>query len=72
MGIIGSTVTFMAGSAFGVYLCQNYNVPTFNQLKEAAILKAKYLEDTYAKSKSNKVVVAAQPEPVILDDQKQQ
>ncbi|KAM3357476.1 hypothetical protein P3S68_020407 [Capsicum galapagoense] len=70
MGIIGSTVTFMAGTAFGLYLCQNYNVPTFNQLKEAAILKAKYLEDTYAKS--NKVVVAAQPEPVILDDQKQQ
>ncbi|CAN4125867.1 unnamed protein product [Withania somnifera] len=68
MGFIGSTVTFMAGTAFGVYLCQNYDVPTFNQLKEAAILKAKNLEETYGKS--NKIVT--QPEPLFLEKQNQQ
>ncbi|KAK4738607.1 hypothetical protein R3W88_002304 [Solanum pinnatisectum] len=55
MGLMGTTVTFMAGTAFGVYLCHTYDVPTFNQFKEAAIVKAKNLEETYNPyGKSNK------------------
>ncbi|KAG5626940.1 hypothetical protein H5410_012158 [Solanum commersonii] len=71
MGLMGTTVTFMAGTAFGVYLCHTYDVPTFNQFKEAAIVKAKNLEETYNPyGKSNKV--DTQQKPVFFDDRKQQ
>lgn len=71
MGLIGTTVTFMAGTAFGVYLCHTYDVPTFKQFKEAAIVKAKSLEDTYNPfAKSNKV--RTQQKPVFFEDREQQ
>lgn len=61
MGLISTTITFLAGTAFGVYLCHTYDVPTFNQFKEAAIVKVKNLVETYNPySKSNKVVVTQQ------------
>ncbi|KAK4718516.1 hypothetical protein R3W88_016854 [Solanum pinnatisectum] len=66
MGLIGTTITFLAGTAFGVYLCHTYDVPTFNQFKEAAIVKVKSLEETYNPySKSNKVVVTQQKNSIL-------
>lgn len=69
MGLIGTTVTFMAGTAFGVYLCQNYEVPTLTQLKEAAIVKAKNLEQTYNTYGKSKQVVTQQDQ-VIYEEKK--
>lgn len=51
MGIIKSTFCFMAGTAFGVYLNQNYQIPNLKKLADTALLQAKQIEEKYRKSK---------------------
>ncbi|XP_057978352.1 uncharacterized protein LOC131164857 [Malania oleifera] len=51
MGIIRSSFSFMAGTLFGVYLAQNYNVPNIRKLSNTGLVIAKHLEETYRKPK---------------------
>lgn len=41
----------MVGTAFGVYLAQNYNVPDARKLYNTGVLIAKHLEENYRKPK---------------------
>ena len=51
MGIIRSTFSFIAGTVFGVYLAQNYQIPNIRKLADTALLQAKQVEEKYRKSK---------------------
>ncbi|KAL9304582.1 hypothetical protein ACSQ67_021845 [Phaseolus vulgaris] len=42
---------FIAGTAFGVYLAQNYQIPNLKKLADTALLQAKQVEEKYRKSK---------------------
>ncbi|KAI5655690.1 hypothetical protein M9H77_32877 [Catharanthus roseus] len=52
MGIIKSTFSFMVGTAFGVYLAQNYNVPNVQKLINTGLLIGKHIEENYRKPKN--------------------
>ncbi|KAL8062461.1 hypothetical protein ABFX02_02G148800 [Erythranthe guttata] len=41
--------TLMAGTFFGIYIAQNYNVPNVSKLVKAAGFMVKHLEETYRK-----------------------
>ncbi|KAL7595905.1 uncharacterized protein LOC111886927 [Lactuca sativa] len=51
MGIIKSTFSFMLGTAFGVYVAQNYDVPNVNKLYKTGLVMAKHYEENYRKPK---------------------
>lgn len=51
MGIIRSCFSFIAGTAFGVYVAQNYQVPNIAKLADTAIFMAKIIEEKYRKPK---------------------
>ncbi|XP_057454071.1 uncharacterized protein LOC130745720 [Lotus japonicus] len=51
MGIIRSCFSLIAGTVFGVYLAQNYQVPNLKKLADTAMLQAKQVEERYRKSK---------------------
>jgi hypothetical protein len=55
--IIKNSMSFVTGTAFGVYLAQNYNVPDVKKLASMAVSMASYIE------KANR-----KPEPKIMDD----
>ncbi|GMN32746.1 hypothetical protein TIFTF001_003818 [Ficus carica] len=49
MGIIRSSIQFLVGTAVGVYVAQNYNVPNVKKLANTAILFSKHIEENYRK-----------------------
>ncbi|KAK1408254.1 hypothetical protein QVD17_39890 [Tagetes erecta] len=52
MGIIRSSFSFMLGSACGIYVAQNYNVPNINKLYNMGLIMAKHYEQNYRKPKT--------------------
>ncbi|XP_057952615.1 uncharacterized protein LOC131146831 [Malania oleifera] len=51
MGIIRSSFSFILGTACGVYVAQNYNVPNIKKLANTALFMAKHVEEKYRKPK---------------------
>ncbi|TKY64644.1 hypothetical protein E2542_SST14542 [Spatholobus suberectus] len=51
MGIIRSCFSFIAGTVFGVYMAQSYQVPDVKKEADTALLQAKQVEEKYRKSK---------------------
>lgn len=51
MGLIKSTFSFLVGTAFGVYVAQNYNVPNLKKLAGTGLLIAQHIEENYRKPK---------------------
>ncbi|XAR71811.1 hypothetical protein NMG60_11018239 [Bertholletia excelsa] len=51
MGIIRSCFSFMMGTVCGIYIAQNYNVPSVQKLANTAIFMAKLVEQSYRKPK---------------------
>lgn len=43
----------MAGTVFGVYVAQNYNVPNIYKLGNTALFMAKLIEQKYRKPNNN-------------------
>lgn len=52
MGIIRSSFSFLLGTACGIYIAQNYNVPNIKKLSQTAIFTAKLIEEKYRKPKN--------------------
>ncbi|XP_018480682.1 uncharacterized protein LOC108851721 [Raphanus sativus] len=55
MGIVKSSVSLLLGTAFGVYLAQNYNVPNIRKLTNTSLVVAKHIEENYRKPKKDDV-----------------
>ncbi|OVA14411.1 Protein of unknown function DUF4535 [Macleaya cordata] len=51
MGILRSGFQFFLGTACGVYIAQNYNVPNIKKLANTGLLMAKHIEENYRKPK---------------------
>ncbi|ESW07830.1 hypothetical protein PHAVU_010G162200 [Phaseolus vulgaris] len=51
MGIIRSCFSFIAGTVFGVYVAQSYQVPDVKKEADTALIQAKQVEEKYRKSK---------------------
>lgn len=51
MGIIRSSFSFLLGTACGIYIAQNYNVPNIKKLANTAAFMAKHIEEKYRKPK---------------------
>ncbi|XP_022887657.1 uncharacterized protein LOC111403136 [Olea europaea var. sylvestris] len=51
MGILMNKFSFIAGTVFGVYIAQNYNVPNIKKLFNEALYSAKQVEEKYRKPK---------------------
>ncbi|MFQ6633265.1 hypothetical protein Gotur_011979 [Gossypium turneri] len=49
MGVIRSAFSLMAGTLFGVYLAQNYNVPNIGKLLNSGLVIAQHIEENYRK-----------------------
>ncbi|KAG2309120.1 hypothetical protein Bca52824_028868 [Brassica carinata] len=53
MGIIKSCFSLLLGTAFGVYLAQNYDVPNIRKLTNTSLVVAKHIEENYRKPKKD-------------------
>ncbi|KAJ8768888.1 hypothetical protein K2173_023883 [Erythroxylum novogranatense] len=51
MGILRSSFSLIAGTMFGIYLAQNYNVPNIKKLATTGLVIAKHIEENYRKPK---------------------
>ena len=49
MGIIRFSFSLMLGTAIGIYVAQNYDVPSIRELAHSYIMNAKHIEETYRK-----------------------
>ncbi|KAK2372291.1 hypothetical protein P8452_45655 [Trifolium repens] len=50
--IIKNSMSFITGTAFGVYIAQNYNVPDVKKLASMAVSMASYIEKANRKPES--------------------
>ncbi|XP_052170516.1 uncharacterized protein LOC127786853 [Diospyros lotus] len=53
MGIIRSSFAFMMGTLVGVYIAQNYDVPSIGKLANTGLFMAKHVEESYRKPKNS-------------------
>lgn len=51
MGLIRRAFPFFLGTALGVYIAQNYDVPNVRKLVDTGLLMAKNIEEKYRKPK---------------------
>ena len=51
MGFIRTTFTFMVGTLWGVYMCQNYNIPDIRRFADSDLVRTKQIEEAYPKPK---------------------
>ncbi|KAL8226951.1 hypothetical protein R6Q57_016783 [Mikania cordata] len=49
MGLILRNFSFVAGTLFGIYIAQNYDVPDVKNLLNQALTRAKQFEERYRK-----------------------
>lgn len=49
MGIGKTCFLFTMGTAYGVYVAQNYNVPNIKKLTNTGLVIAKHIEENYRK-----------------------
>ncbi|KAH7388528.1 hypothetical protein KP509_16G080300 [Ceratopteris richardii] len=49
MAMSSSVVFFCAGSLYGIYVAQNYNVPDVAKLFKTVVLMARIYEESYRK-----------------------
>ncbi|CAN1178635.1 hypothetical protein LINPERPRIM_LOCUS37071 [Linum perenne] len=49
MGIFKSGFSLIAGTFFGIYVAQNYNVPNVKKLVDTGKVFAKHIEESYRK-----------------------
>jgi hypothetical protein len=49
MGLIRSSFQFTAGALVGIYVAQNYNVPSVTGLVNTGMVIVKHLEEQYRK-----------------------
>ncbi|CAI0404485.1 unnamed protein product [Linum tenue] len=54
MGLIRNYFSFLVGTACGVYIAQNYEVPNIKKVVHSALFTAKVVEEKYRKPKSDK------------------
>ncbi|XVF51719.1 hypothetical protein PTKIN_Ptkin04bG0207200 [Pterospermum kingtungense] len=47
MGLIKTTMSLMAGAVFGIFLAQNYIIPSSETLSSTAAFAAKHYEETF-------------------------
>ncbi|MQM17249.1 hypothetical protein Taro_050215 [Colocasia esculenta] len=52
MGIFRGSLTFLLGTAVGIYIAQNYDVPNIKQFSNTWLFRAKQIEETYRKPKN--------------------
>ncbi|XP_027362125.1 uncharacterized protein LOC113869831 [Abrus precatorius] len=52
MGFIKGSFSFIVGTAFGVYVAQNYKMPNVKKLASTALSMANHVEHTYRKPKN--------------------
>ncbi|KAL3834626.1 hypothetical protein ACJIZ3_009362 [Penstemon smallii] len=51
MGIITRSFSLIAGTMFGIYIAQNYNVPNIKKVVNETLFTAKKVEEKYRKPK---------------------
>ncbi|CAF2150760.1 BnaA01g17210D [Brassica napus] len=56
MGIMKSCLVFTMGTAYGVYVAQNYNVPDIKKLTNTVRVILEHIEENYRKPKKDDVV----------------
>ncbi|KAG7542629.1 Short transmembrane mitochondrial protein 1 [Arabidopsis thaliana x Arabidopsis arenosa] len=49
MDISEDVLLFTMGTAYGVYVAQNYNVPNIKKLTNTGLVIAKHIEENYGK-----------------------
>ncbi|CAI9095842.1 OLC1v1031865C1 [Oldenlandia corymbosa var. corymbosa] len=54
MGLIKSCFQLMAGTIFGVYVAQNYDVPDLNKLYKGGVSMFKVYEENFRKPKKER------------------
>ncbi|XP_019058008.1 PREDICTED: uncharacterized protein LOC109116620 [Tarenaya hassleriana] len=52
MGLIRRSFSFIAGTVFGIYVAQNYNVPNLKKIADSTFSTAKQVEEKYRKPRT--------------------
>ncbi|KAF5732927.1 hypothetical protein HS088_TW17G00460 [Tripterygium wilfordii] len=59
MGLISSSFSFMLGGLCGIYIAQNYNVPSIRRLSNTGLAMAQQIEETYRRPDKTPAAAAA-------------